>query len=198
MLCLMILIMCFNTSCQNDNDTKESYLQEGSVINYEDIPYYYFNDPVEKSNCDTSYMESIKKEYKEYSYNDDGDKIIYRDYLDGVEIVKYDGWDNVLKIPETIDGKPVIKLGGYLDDSDEETIGYALYSCIFTDKIEVQEIYIPSKVKEIVYDTFCDVDGGYDLQKIKVSKDNPYYSSKDGILYNKDGTIKLCVPNSYK
>ena len=192
LILFLIITITISASCNSGEEKTESYLRKGSVINYKEIPYFYFDDPIEYYKNDEGYVDYYEQGKKEYIINEDNDKYIYKEYLDGIEIIMYDGWNPVVEIPEEIDGKPVIKLSGYLDDTDLEQPFYEWGSC-FNNKGEIEEIIIPSAVKEIVNDVF---DIGH-IKKIEVSKDNPYYSSKNGILYNKDGTIELCVPNCY-
>lgn len=193
LMLFLVITITILPSCNFSEEKVESYLQKGSVINYEEIPYFYFDDPIEYYKFDEGYVDNYEQGRKEYIINKDKDKFIYKEYLDGIEIIMYDGWDPIVNIPEEIDGKPVIKLSGYLYDSEPlEQPFYEWVSC-FNNKAEIEEIIIPSTVKEIVNDVF---DIGH-IKKIEVSKDNPYYSSKNGILYNKDGTKELCVPNCY-
>ena len=196
-VCLLLICLYLLTGCQNNNAYNvESYLQEGAVINNKKVPYYGFNDPVELyvagTNNDVKKVEQYESQVKSVDY---GEGFAVRDYNGGVEIVQGGFEEEVLEIPETLDGKPVIKLGGYFEDPEpilNEESRYSFYSCFWNTECKV--IYIPSSVKEIVKGTF-DIET---LEKIEVDKDNPYYSSKDGILYNKDGTIKLCVPNHHR
>jgi hypothetical protein len=189
-LCLLLLTCCKNG---NDNNSTESYLQKGSIINNPKIPFYYFNDFVElyEKNNDS---DKIKEYGKNIKNVEDNSFFAIRDYNTGVEIVQAGFEEEEIRIPEKLDGKPVIKLGGYFKDPEpigNEEMYYSYYNCF--DSEECEMIYLPSTVKEIVKGTF-DIDS---LKRIEVSKDNPYYSSKDGILYDKSGKIKLCVPRNH-
>lgn len=59
----------------------------------------------------------------------------------------------------------------------------------------ISEVYIPSSVKMIDPYTFK---GCAQLSEIIVSPDNPYYTSCEGVLYNKDMTELISVPQSTK
>lgn len=184
MLCAVLSALVMLTACSGASEP--SYLQDGVKINNEDVPYFYFNDPIEKISVNSSEVEN---------YNNGAHWVKnfrVRDYLDGVEISRVIPLDESrqLAIPETIEGKPVIKLGGYFESDDPQTdSSFSYLSCLFGDFWE--SVKLPKTVKEIVNETFDEVTS---LKTIEVSEDNPYYSSKDGVLYNKDRTIELCVP----
>lgn len=63
------------------------------------------------------------------------------------------------------------------------------------DKATISEVYIPSSVKRIDTETFK---GCAQLSEIVVSPDNPYFTSIEGVLYNKDMTELISVPQSTK
>ena len=65
----------------------------------------------------------------------------------------------------------------------------------FSDCSSLTNIYIPDSVVEINHFSF---DGCISLQSIMVSANNPYYSSVDGILYSKDKTRLIKVPEGLK
>ena len=116
------------------------------------------------------------------------------DYEDGVCINKcYHKTFNTINIPEKLDGKPVVKIGSVLDR--EYVIDEYWYNELspilgFGDC----ELNIPSTVKYISSRVFleaCEFDENYldeyfHITKINVDKDNPYYSSENGILFTKD------------
>ena len=54
-------------------------------------------------------------------------------------------------------------------------------------------LYIPKSIKEFYVDN---VTGCHDLKSISVDKENKYYKTKDGILYNFDMTEILFCPNA--
>ncbi|MCR5653882.1 MAG: hypothetical protein K6F88_08810 [Ruminococcus sp.] len=177
-----------NKSEPKSKDTEKidySYKSKYAKIRCPEVPYYGFIEPLETlmyKKYDRAVKHNDTTKYK-------GD-IGYRDYKNGVEIVLA---PDSGKIPEKIDGKPVIRLGGYLDCSPESE-SVDTYFTSFDDGEgigNVEKITIPSGVKEIVFDTFESL---RDLEKINVSPNNPYYSSVDGILYNKEKTVLLFIP----
>ena len=128
-----------------------------------------------------------------------------KEYLDGWEIVDvisnffYYSQDidttkqvEIIKIPESYKNKKIIKLGGTFEFC--ETGFYDFYNCL-NFNYNLKKVYIPSTIKEIVKGTFDENKDKF--ERIEVDKKNQYYSSKNGILYNKDGTIELCVPNNH-
>lgn len=147
-------------------------------IFYADVPYYEFSE---------KYMYSDKQEAERYI------KACYKrknflvsPYKEGICINRYLGSSKTVEIPEKIDNKPVIKLGGYFEWSDY----YQSYSFFdFLDKTKIETIILPSSLKEILSGTLNSVQ-----QAVVVSKDNPYYASENGMLYNKEMNYLLYVP----
>lgn len=193
-VCLSLFPSCKCNNDSNNDNSIESYLQKGSIINNPKIPFYYFDDPVEiyANDNDTEKIKEYERDIKEI---EDNSFFAIRKYSAGVEIVQAGFEEEVIRIPEKLDGKPVIKLGGFFRDSEpigNEEKYFSYYNCF--SYAECEAIYLPSTVKEIVKGTF-DIES---LKRIEVSDENPYYSSKNGILYNKEGTIKLCTPPNFK
>ncbi len=115
------------------------------------------------------------------------------DYEDGVCINRYYGNSTKVDIPETLDGKPVVKLDGYfVEDLEEEGIYYTVSPF---DGFKKYEITLPSSLKYIsnvvlyepigMYDDSIDLNW-FNLTKINVDEDNPYYYSENGVLFTKD------------
>ncbi len=181
------------------SNNTESYLKKGAKIRFKNDPYFYYVDSFNTFQFKPGGDDELESYYKESKklYKRKDEKIEYRNYLDGVEIVKFISKKKTIDIPETVDGKHVIKLGGFINDYESDYPDYddqmiALIPCLsYAEEYEI--IYIPSSVKEIVDQTFeepC-------LKSIKVSKNNKHYCSKNGILYSKNGKRKLFVPSSH-
>ena len=162
---ILFLIIILSVLLFGCNRSDESYQDYDAKINNKKVPYYGFE----------MYGEAENLENNEYIQEI---QTSYKEYTYGKN------------------SKKVLKLGGYIDKEymEADPIDFRLRSCFDTQAI-VEEIYIPKTVKEIIKNTFEDVES---LQSIRVDKDNPYYSSKNGILYDKTGKIKLCKPNKYK
>ena len=96
--------------------------------------------------------------------------------------------ENVI-IPETVHYKGE----NYTVTSIESRVfDTSMYSCVnMTGQVPVSSVIIPKTVLSIEGGAFS---GEHSLKAIKVHEDNPNYSSKDGVLYNKDKTILLCCP----
>ncbi len=80
-------------------------------------------------------------------------------------------------IPEAIEGYPVTSIG-------EAAFQY----------FNATSITIPSTVKYIYQGCF---NSANQLKEINVSEDNPYFTSENGILFNKDKTILLKYPENF-
>lgn len=197
----VIAILVMTASCgessvyhQSPNaDSEYSYKSKYAKINCPEVPYYGFTDPLETllyEDYDTA-VKRNEANMNEANMDDEQYLFIgYRYYKDGVELTSLFGTGD---FPEQINGKPVVKLGGRLDfDAESERID-TYFNCY--DKSFVSKITIPSGVQEIVFNTFESLT---ELEQINVSPDNPYYSSVDGILYNKDKTVLLCIPLNHK
>lgn len=132
----------------------------------------------------------------------------YRELQDGtLEITDYNGTDENVVIPDTIDGKRVTVIGGYTfvqcDTVTNITIPDTV-TMIFTTALgcdNLKEINIPASVTHIeIYNgdvksgrPFPEV-YGKSLAKINVAEDNSIYKSIDGVVYSKDGSELLIYP----
>lgn len=181
-----------------DDSPKETvYDNSGNLVVHELSPYYNY---VEKFSSD----EKIQKYIDSMYVSDDNSDYMISIYEYGVCINKYLGKEKTVIIPEEIDGMPVVKLGNYYIKTE---YGFKEYSSFYGTQIE--SIYLPSKLKEIVYPTFfqinipesfsdeglCDPEEVEDtLKSITVSKENSYYFSCGGVLFSKTTCKALCFP----
>lgn len=100
----------------------------------------------------------------------------YEVLTDGtVMITKYNGYEEVLRIPASIDGKTVTSLG---PKSFENTIG-------------TTNVVIPKEITSISGNVFM---WSERLTTITVESGNPAYFSVDGILYSHDLRQIICYP----
>lgn len=114
------------------------------------------------------------KMYGIYEYEVKGSKVKIVGY-DGEKIDKRNIYR--LVIPEEIEGKKVVSVEFYLvSELEEEVSRY------------IEEIVIPRYVKNI------DIESIFGLEKIIVSEENPYFSSENGILYNKNKAALVRCP----
>ena len=113
-------------------------------------------------------------------------------------IVGYVGTSSDITIPELIDGRPVTNIG------EEAFYDYSwLTSVTIPDSVTTLEwaafwgcsglttMTIPASVTSIGSPAFRECSG---LIDINVEKGNDFYSSNDGVLYNKDETVLIRYP----
>ena len=67
----------------------------------------------------------------------------------------------------------------------------AIFNFAFRNNPEVETIFLPAKIEKIGLGAFLDCKN---LSGIVVDKENPYFCSEDGILYNKDKTCLIQFP----
>lgn len=112
------------------------------------------------------------------SYTYSSNRNSFKDNEDGCGLYRYKSTSTqeVFNVPDTYDGKPVTELM-------EFSVANAEY---------LKEINISENVKEIdIWAlTNCPL-----LESINVDESNPYFSSVDGVLYNKDQTELIFYPN---
>lgn len=130
----------------------------------------YHLSPLSFRGCDS--LESIIASDDSYDYTS-VDGVLYS--KDMTEIIAYPGGrKGGFVIPETV------------------TSMYGVAGQVFYDCKNLTSIYIPSGISDVSEKTFflCG-----SLAEISVSEDNPNYSAEDGVLYNKDKTALIKVPN---
>lgn len=96
-------------------------------------------------------------------------------YNSQATITGYTGSESVVTIPETINGYPVTRIN----------------SEAFSDNNSLTSLSVPKSVTNIVQSAFFGCTG---LKEIIVDPDNKNYTSLDGVLFNKNLTILLQVP----
>ena len=130
----------------------------------------HYLSPLSFRGCDS--LESIIVSDDSYDYTS-VDGVLYS--KDMTEIRAYPGGKKGgFVIPETV------------------TSMYGVAEQVFYDCKNLTSIYIPSGISDVSEKTFflCD-----SLAEISVSENNPNYSAEDGVLYNKDKTALIRVPN---
>ncbi len=213
------------------DDSFETDAEGRKVYGKLHIPDKYVFDDGDAGLCFdyTAFAKDYLKSYGKATRRS-GDFII-TDFENGVCINEYIYDKSKVKdkklevnIPDKIEGKKVLKLGGACKKlwGNEISYGYEFFETGFLlnvpSEIDVT-VKIPKTVRDICYSSFDnshlsdDWDSYYSsnpetdkkaqkyeeafVSKIIVDKDNPYYSSKDGILCTKNGKIKLCIPNNH-
>lgn len=224
-LCILICVFCFvglwGCSSANNNisnaDNSNKKMNEQDVGNYSS---YYAVDGYEKSMDDLEdeyeyYCDNYDEIVKAYYTPKDNKDFIISKYKDGVEINKYLGNNQDLIIPGKLDGKKVLRLGSYLykektGNSGEDKICRSIW--LYKDKgkkTKIKTIEFPEHLQMISADSedswygnneswYYDYGTNPSLEYIKVHKNNRYYSSENGLLYNKDKSVLLYVPANHK
>jgi len=109
----------------------------------------------------------FKTDNFEYSENEDGT----------INILRYTGENATIAIPEKINEKEVTTIG----------------NLAFDDCYKNTKIIIPKTIKNIASNAFNNC---FSLKSIEVNKDNKYYLSEDGVLFNKDKTKLIRYPEA--
>lgn len=121
-----------------------------------------------------------------------------------VAIIGYTGSGGAVSIPASINEIPVTKIGlpiipetdiGAGDTFSTFTIPDSetgIEGSAFSTSAGVTSISIPSTITEIGRRAFFSCS---DLTSIDVAPDNPYYSSQEGVLYNKNKTTLVAFPS---
>lgn len=142
------------------------------------------------------------------SYDDNDDKhrygeFDYEDYQydildDGtIEIKEYNGSNESVNIPSTIDGKAVTSIAKYAFFRNQAVTSVTIPESItnigqnaFYYCDNITSITVPKNVESIGVCAF----NSLGIEKISVDVRNKYYASKDGVLFNKKQTELLAYP----
>ena len=139
------------------------------------------------------------------------DNYIISDFKNGVclnKIIfdkkKYKSGEITIDVPSTIDGKKVLKIGGFVNPNKNDEYMDEYYQTGFLSEFPkkyIIKLKIPSTVTDIsgsAFDTFYFSENyGGNIIDIEVDPDNRSFSSKNGILYNKTKEWLLRVPLNY-
>ena len=125
---------------------------------------------------------------------------------DGIIIYQYDGYAVNINIPSTIDGKTVIGLespvfrngadsGRYIKSIKLPDTIQTIGDSVFNSLPNITTITIPKNVSKIGLYVFA---GSDNLATINVNSSNKYFTSNNGILYNKAKTEIIGFPPGKK
>ena len=142
-----------------------------------------------------------------------------------VEITGYKGSEQKVDVPEKINKKSVTRIGNLAFKNCTKITSIAMPDSVvyigrsaFYNCTSLKSITIPDGVKEIGYAAFSECDGLVsvkipdnvtkigesafincaNLTKIDVTAGNKYYSSANGVLFNKDKSELICYPAGIK
>ena len=94
-----------------------------------------------------------------------------------IEITKYNGTEETVNIPQAIDGYTVVSLS----------------SSSFIDNSSIKILNIPATINNIS----CSFNSP-NIEEINVNSSNCYYSSEDGVLYDKSKETLIRCPYNYQ
>ena len=132
-----------------------------------------------------------------YTYGDYEYRV--RDKDQTVYIMAYTGKEQVVNIPEQIDGKKVSAITEYAFSNDTiEIVNIPntvtiLYWMSFAKCNNLREINIPESVSDIKSVPVVQCPS---VEKINVSEKNNYYRSVDGVLFSKDMSLLIYYPSN--
>ncbi len=117
---------------------------------------------------------------------------------DGVIITDYlgDTWAETLEIPATLGGKPVIGVTAFENYNDIKQVVIpdsvvTLGDDFFGRFNMLNSVTLGAGVKNLTQETFLNC---WDLESISVGENNPYFTTVDGVLYNKEITKLIACP----
>ena len=132
-----------------------------------------------------------------YTYGDYEYRV--RDKDQTVYIMAYTGKEQVVNIPEQIDGKKVTGIAEYAFSNDSiEIVNIpntvtVLFGMSFSKCNNLREINIPESISDI---KDIPVQQCLSIEKINVSEKNNYYRSVDGVLFSKDMSQMIYYPSN--
>lgn len=194
----LIVITVFSAGCSSKDYSK--YKSEKGYAGYisnstsgcEDMDSFGLKSNLDSEDAQEYYNSNVRR---------CGDFLI-TNYLDGICINQYVGSEKNVEIPEKLDGKPVVMLGDFICDEkyNGETISYGAFGGIDDCKIKISSTvkYISNKVLRHFTGMVDDISEKYrnSFISVEIDNDNPYYFSKNDIIYTKDRKTLLYI-NDY-
>lgn len=152
--------------------TPNSYTRNGNTISESEYNKY-INQYKTKN-----WIEVGRENYFEDLYCRVGD-IYYQYFFDYYMawFVSTESKASSLTIPQTVNGVPVTSISGMF----------------LINNSTLKTINLPSSINNFNYYAFCE---GHELTTINIDAANPYFTSKDGIMYNKDMTKIIKFPTA--
>lgn len=122
----------------------------------------------------------------------------YRVENGAITITGYSGFDGAVTIPDTIHGLPVTAIAwGTISGWSEMTSVTIpasitrIEGLVFSGCVGLTSIAVPESVTRIEIDAFSEC---AHVMEITVDANNTAYSSLDGVLFNKDQTVLIRIP----
>lgn len=193
---LSIMMLIVLTSCSGVVNTSDAKQTGYSDYNISSNDNYLCDEPLETS-------ENARNYYLDNKRVCDG--FVITDFLDGVcinQFLNQSSENNIIEVPNEIEGKPVLKVGcsyktgkGKFDATKDilPALDFAegQGASLFTVKMSKNIKYISKYAFDFLTDP-----SEFSPVEIVVDKNNEYYSSEKGCLYNKNKTRLLYVPFS--
>ena len=138
-----------------------------------------------------------------YSFYKMSNLFSYQVLSDGtLRLTQYEGMDPDVTIPETIDGRTVTVLGNTIFQSAivrptsltlPDTLT-TLEKNVFYKCNDITSVTIPKNVSSIGHAVFVTDTESSSITELNVDPANPYFTSKDGVVYDKAGTTLVVYP----
>ncbi len=188
------------------NKPNKSYVMPDSVKRME-YPFFITENPnlesltlskmlVEAGNYDFKYSKSLKEinVHKDNVSYKSVDGVLYNKDMSELLVYPYQKRDKSFTIPDT-----VITVSGFSYYTVKYINEDAYYTIDVVSNPYLETLNIGKNVKTL-FETLYNYQiwSFKNLQNISVSKDNPYFASKDGALYNKELTIMYLYPRNSK
>lgn len=155
----------------NEGSKAEKYAKK-----YE-IPYDYEMD----AGDEVSGSEKVKTDHGTLTFD------LYKDHA---ALVNYKGTDETLTIPEKVKGKKVTILGDGENELQTDT-GYESFEEGSGQANNICKLVLPKTLTRIRKNAFSYMSG---LEEVRVQEGSREFSSKDGVLFNGDGTTLVYFP----
>lgn len=192
-LCQKVGLKCHVRYAVNDPGAGSGHLNVATLIDKK----IYVGDAGYYSTSPNRYY-SVKELNIGYSY---------RNYGKGIVIYQYDGYDEDINVPSTIDNKDVLgfdkkcflicqnRAGTKIKKITLPKTVFFLGDETFMDLNNLKEVNIPYNVTSITAKHF---QGAYNLTSININKNNAKYTSDDGVLFDKNKTKIIKFPSGKK
>ena len=175
-ICLLIALCCLPFSSCTNNSVVSSAAQTEDKPSYKDVKCYGEDELFTSKNTKKKYKMNVRK---------CGDYLI-TDYEDGICINKVNTKSSEIVIPEKLEGKPVRKIGYYLDKSNTPKGAFDYVTEGLSYKLTIPKTVINISEEAIGYYPNGSASPISGLAYVTVDENNPVFKSVKGSLYTKD------------